>query len=85
MMGAHAYIRGHEITFAPGKIGATDPSAWVFVDTGEPVVGSDRPCARCGRPPTPEGYDACLGHVPGAISACCGHGVQEPFVMMKDD
>ena len=84
-MTARAYARGHEITFAPGREGqCTDPSAWVYVDTGEPVGDMTRPCARCGRAPTPEGYDACLGHIPGAVAACCGHGVDEPYVMMED-
>lgn len=40
----------------------------------------DRPCIRCGNPPTPEGYDACLGHLEGVKSACCGHGVSEPVI-----
>ena len=31
--------------------------------------------------PTKEGYDACLGHIDGAKSACCGHGVEEPYVL----
>ncbi len=44
----------------------------------------DRDCAACGLPPTPEGYDACIGHVPGAVAACCGHGVVEPYVLWED-
>lgn len=31
-------------------------------------------CNRCNRPPTPEGFDACLGRLPGVKNACCGHG-----------
>ena len=32
-------------------------------------------CAKCDRPPTPEGHDGCLGTLPGDImNACCGHG-----------
>jgi hypothetical protein len=33
--------------------------------------------------PTSEGYDACLGFIPGVESACCGHGVEEPYQMTK--
>jgi len=33
--------------------------------------------------PTPEGYDHCLGHIDGAVSACCGHGVEDPYVVYK--
>ena len=35
--------------------------------------------------PTKEGYDACLGHVKGAKSACCGHGVEESYVMYEEN
>jgi len=56
---------------------------WRYEDTDETVTHK-RPCKRCGEPPTPEGHDACLGHVPGAISACCGHGVVEPLVMSEE-
>ena len=42
-----------------------------------------RACKHCGRLPTPEGYDACLGPIPGDISACCGYGVSEPYIKMR--
>lgn len=45
----------------------------------------DRPCIRCGKKPTKEGHDACLGHIPGVKSACCGHGVSEPILMKEED
>ena len=60
--------RGHQIVLA-GDV-------WLYADTGELVSENpDRPCGHCGLPNTPEGHDACLGTVPGAINACCGHGV----------
>lgn len=34
-------------------------------------------CPKCKEPPTPEGYDACIGYVEGVTSACCGHGVKQ--------
>lgn len=67
------YSRGHKVTCRGG--------GWVWADNGEPVDWkAQRPCARCGRMPTPEGYDACLGYIPDAAAACCGHGVLEPFI-----
>ena len=62
---------------------------WRWADNGRFVPShtdrsKDRDCAACGLPPTPEGYDACIGHVPGAINACCGHRVVEPYVMWAD-
>jgi hypothetical protein len=34
--------------------------------------------------PTPEGYDACLGYLPGVDAACCGHGVTRGAIHYKD-
>ena len=48
---------------------------WIYSDDKTPLEGHERPCTRCGRMPTPEGYDACLGHIEGVTSACCGHGI----------
>lgn len=67
-----SYARGHKIYF--------DKFTWRYVDNDN-QLDEQRPCARCGRPPTPEGYDACIGYVPGAASACCGHGVEEPHIL----
>ena len=41
---------------------------------------SSAKCTQCSQKPTPEGYDPCIGYVPGATSVCCGHGVEEPYV-----
>lgn len=70
-----AYSRGNSITFINNE--------WVYED-GIPLDSEDRACARCGKYPTPEGYDACLGRVAGAASACCGHGKENPYVVMKE-
>jgi hypothetical protein len=63
-------MRGHRVHF---------DGVWRYED-GTPAP-DDRPCTRCGEPPTPEGYDACLGYIEGARSACCGHGVTEPYIL----
>ena len=75
-MGAWAYLYGHRIEW--------DGLQWVYADTREPIEDSKpRPCPRCGRLPTPEGDDACLGHMEDVTSACCGHGV-EPAYWVSD-
>ena len=74
-MAAHSHTRGHLIIH-DGICG------WVYGDTGESVEYHDRPCLCCGKLPTPEGWDACLDYVPGATSACCGHGQELPTVIM---
>lgn len=57
-----------------------DNGTWKYCDTKE-IMDDSRTCPRCGRMPTPEGYDACLGHIEGATAACCGHGIWEPKVV----
>lgn len=70
------YDRGHLVRWECG-VGC-------YVDTGEPI-DNKRPCPQCGKPPTPEGYDACLGHIAGATSACCGHGVTRGYIVWESD
>jgi hypothetical protein len=73
-MTARAYIRGH--------LAQWDGGCWLYCDTGEPI-DKRRSCARCGKAPTKEGHDACLGTLLGIQSACCGHGVGD-VITMKD-
>jgi TPP-dependent pyruvate/acetoin dehydrogenase alpha subunit len=61
-----SYTRGHEIYFANG---------WRYRDNNKLITSEERPCIRCGKMPTPEGHDACIGHIDGVLGACCGHGV----------
>ena len=69
-----SYSRGWEIYF--------DGEIWRYCDNDEPI-NEQRPCKRCGKIPTAEGNDACLGHIDGATSACCGHGVEKPYVVYE--
>lgn len=64
------YKRGNPIKYVNGK--------WVYEDGIS--IEEERPCARCGCMPTKEGYDACLGYINGASSACCGHGVEKGYI-----
>jgi len=73
---AVSLCRGHEIWFDHGD------SVWRYVDNGN-EIDEMRPCAKCGKMPTKEGYDACLGYIPGAVSACCGHGVRDEFIVRR--
>jgi hypothetical protein len=73
-----SHIRGHEIFFD------NDQREFLYSDSLG-TIRADRACNHCGKQPTPEGYDACLGHIEGAVSACCGHGIDEKFVIMRDD
>ena len=69
-MTTRAFHRGHPIEY--------NGNQWIYSDTRESIL-VERICVRCGELPTKEGYDACLGHVEGVSSACCGHGVEKPY------
>lgn len=68
-----SHSRGWDIKFANNQ--------WVYSDTKE-LCDDSRPCKRCGKYPTKEGYDACTGYIEGAKAACCGHGAEEAYVTM---
>jgi len=70
-----SYSRGHKIFY--------DGIKWRYADGS--LLDDSKPCVKCNEFPTKEGYDPCLGYIEGAISACCGHGVEEPFVVMGSD
>ena len=74
-MVATAYSRGHKIYYSTIEVD------WCYQDTGEIVNDNERDCVRCNKPPTEEGYDACLGYIEGVTSACCGHGVEKEIRM----
>jgi len=56
-----------------------------WMDTHEAVDENPRPCPKCGKMPAEDGSDPCIGHVPGATSICCGHGVHEPYGRIDDE
>ena len=69
-----SYSRGHPIEY--------NGLEWIYSDT-KTALDVDRPCANCGKSPTDEGYDACLGYIPKATSACCGHGMEEGYKVLR--
>ncbi|MBK5254328.1 MAG: hypothetical protein JJE03_07740 [Peptostreptococcaceae bacterium] len=71
-----SHSRGHEIYF--------DGVNWRYSDN-DSIEDDSRACKHCGNYPTKEGYDSCKGHIKGAKSACCGHGIEEPYIVMKEE
>jgi len=67
-----SFSRGHLTVWIPDK------NKWIYADTKE-LIDEKRTCIRCGKFPTKEGHDACLGHIENVSSACCGHGIMESF------
>ena len=74
-MSVTSYSRGHEIYF--------DSKVWRYSDDDTPLENNERPCKRCGKLPTKEGHDYCLGEVHCIVSGCCGHGVKPPMLYLK--
>lgn len=42
------------------------------------------PCGACGRCPTAEGHDGCLGTLPSVEYACCGHGTDNSYILFAN-
>ena len=74
-MVAKSYQRGHPAIFVNNE--------WCYEDGESAQV--ERPCIRCGKFATANGYDACLGYVADAEHACCGHGVKPMYIKYKKE
>ena len=75
--GGSSSSRGHDTIYDENTC------QWVYEDDLSPA-SHERPCPRCGKMPTEDGHDACIANLPGVINACCGHSVDEPYVMFED-
>jgi hypothetical protein len=78
---AYGYFRGHPVVCLAGE------DCERYADDLTPTVDEDgasveRPCVQCGRLAAPDGPDPCLGMLPDVRAACCGHGVDEPYVLL---
>lgn len=76
-MVATTYHRGHLIYYNEER------KEWLYADDNT-SSSVERPCKKCGHMPLETGEDYCVGHLYGVKSACCGHGVQEEFIMYEN-
>lgn len=94
-MSAEAYAMGHKIiadtiideVVRSGAIihVQAHTGRWCYADTGEPYNNDHpRPCISCGERATSDGHDPCIANLPGVVNACCGHGVEEGYIMFAD-
>jgi hypothetical protein len=78
----YGYYRGHPVVCLAGK--ACERYADDLTSTVDAYgVGVERPCVQCGVLAPPDGPDPCLGMLPEVVSACCGHGVEEPYLKFR--
>ena len=78
-MVAESYIFGHPVIWDE-KL-----NDWVWEDTKEPYSKRPKRCPQCSKLPTKEGYDPCIGEIPDAISVCCGHGIEDGYIVWDID
>ena len=79
-MTVRAYNRGHEIYYDEEK------KEWFYSDDNTIAI-VDRPCKRCGLESNRYGHDYCmqgLSDAKGVISACCGHGIENGYIVLED-
>src|SRR5712691_5827769 len=77
----YGYFRGHPVVCLEGE------DCERYADDLTPTVDEhgasvERPCVHCGLLAEPDGPDPCLGMLPGVMAACCGHDVDEPYVLL---
>ena len=77
----YGYFRGHPVVCLAGEDCEryADDLTPTVDEAGESV---ERPCVQCGLLAAPDGPDPCLGLLPDVRAACCGHGVDEPYVLV---
>jgi hypothetical protein len=78
---ACSYFRGHPVVCLAGE------TCERYADDLTPTVDEDgesveRSCVQCGLRAGPDGPDPCLGLLPDVQAACCGHGLDEPYVLV---
>lgn len=82
----HTYFYGHGVYFDGENFRYSDNDQ--LAHEGSELYSeinpiSKRPCPQCHQLPTKEGHDACLGHLKGVRSACCGHGVEDGYIVWE--
>lgn len=78
---------GHPIQCDMIKVSATHAKGgdWYYTDNHELLDDAEpRACPKCKDFESEEGHDPCIKNLPGVSYACCGHGVDEPYVMLND-
>jgi hypothetical protein len=86
LYGHPIHIRSEEYTVNDGEILF---DAWRFTETGklaDDIDKFDLVCPKCGKTARDTGGDdPCIANIPGVKAACCGHGVEEAYLVLDDD
>lgn len=57
-----------------------DLKIWQYEDGQS--IDTVRKCPKCGELSIEN--DHCLGHLPGVLNACCGHGVKDGYIQFEN-
>lgn len=78
-MTAKAYTRGHEVYYDE------EEKEWRYNDN-HTSINNNRLCSKCDKQPIDD-VDFCLYGLHDCdfiVSACCGHGVENGYILLKD-
>lgn len=84
-----SYFYGHPCHIYYGDIDERGVySNWRLSETDMPIKEihpEELHCPKCGRQAKEtNGQDPCIANLPGVTAACCGHGVEEPYVLFDN-
>ena len=88
---ASAYNFGHHVHIIKGDYTVNEDGSkvyrnWRYSDgtLTKDVDTKTLACPQCGKTETAEGHDPCIANLPGVKFACCGHGVEEAYIIFED-
>lgn len=72
-------LQGHEIYWDE------EFRVWHYSDDNTLVPDNpQRPCVKCDKLPTKDSHDFCIQNLPGVVNACCGHGVEDGYIIFEN-
>ena len=87
---AQAFNFGHEVYLAQDEYTITDSGSrfyatWRYADNQLSYEEDNaiRKCPKCNELPK-DWHDPCIANLPGVRAACCGHGVEEAYILFTD-
>jgi hypothetical protein len=83
-----SHVKGHEVYCVEEDQDAGKPYPIYRYKDDKTLVpeegNAQRACKLCKKKPTADGHDPCLGHLPGVIAACCGHGADDGYLSFRN-
>lgn len=58
--------------------------AWRYLDDHKDIEHETRSCIKCNQYQNKDGHDYCISNLPNVSHACCGHGLDDGYVLTND-